>query len=391
MSRDDILEVYIGSISGGGFPAQLQEIIFYTNEKKKAFANKLQNISQYYTPDLCMGTSGGNIALYLSISGNWDEGGIHRVINHLNPSMFSQTWWPNQMSFIPTWVLGVFEGSVYRPGYGAARLLDTFNNPSSISNIEMWNTAYNKDQKMTGLFCNKKVGSTYISPLTYSSFEFKTLPLKFLDGNINKISDTIVASASVPLLFKPVVIDNENYVDGGITYPSPLTPLQEEIFNCVKGIVQPYEYEKSLSTFPIPVGTPEEIAQLQTKRNRSILHLTYFSPYDIDTTESKSTSVTGGGIFSTISDSSAVKDRYTAINLLLRVKQPSQNINVVDSKIYSGSLSELLKLHNATHYFCEMYVRENNWIDMAKFTPQEVFDKMNEAKQNIEYLFFYVV
>ena len=33
--RNTIFEVYAGSISGGGFPAQIQQIIYYTQENKK--------------------------------------------------------------------------------------------------------------------------------------------------------------------------------------------------------------------------------------------------------------------------------------------------------------------------------------------------------------------
>ena len=34
VSRDKILEVYILPVSGGGFPAQLQKLIYYTEQKK---------------------------------------------------------------------------------------------------------------------------------------------------------------------------------------------------------------------------------------------------------------------------------------------------------------------------------------------------------------------
>jgi predicted acylesterase/phospholipase RssA len=390
MSRDNILEVYAASISGGGFPAQVQQILYITEQKKKAFNTETEKIYTYYTPDLCMGTSGGNVALYIAISGNWDEGGIKRVINSMSPSMFSQTWWPGPMSFIPTWVLGIFEGAVYRPGYGANGLLDAYNNPSNITSVEMWNTAYNKDKKKTGLFCNRKDGQTFVSSLTYSPYDFKTLSLNYLNGDISKISSAVVASASVPLLFKPVNIDGDDYEDGGVTYASPLTPLQEEIYKCIKGMTHPLTYETVLSSPPIPAGTPEQYSSLAAKRSRSILHLTYFSPYNVDSTEDTDSSLGSGNVFSSITDASAVKDKYVGINLLERVMNPGQNINVIDSQTGLYEMSELLKTYNSTHYFCFIYVRNNEWIDMNKFTPQDILNKMEEAKSQIEYLFFYV-
>ncbi len=390
MSRKNILEVYSGSISGGGFPAQIEEILFVTEQKKIAFSTATENISTYYIPDLCMGTSGGNVALYIAISGNWNEGGIKRVINSMSPEMFAQTWWPGPMGFLPTWTLGIFEGAIYRPGYGANSLLNAYNTPNSITSVEMWNSSYNKNEKKTALFCNKKEGTTFVSPLTYSNFDSKTLPLKFLNGDISKISSSLVASASVPFLFKPVTIDNNEYIDGGVTYPSPLSILQEEIYKCIKNIVEPLDYEKSLSSPPIPTGTQLQYTELSDKRNRNILHLTYFSSYNIDSTDDTTSTLGNGNVFSTLADSSSVKDRYTGINLLERIKDSSQNIKVIDSRTNINNLSDLFQIYNATHYFCEIYVRKNEWIDLNKFTPQDILDKMNEAKNQIEYLFFYV-
>ncbi len=395
--RSEIFEVYAGSISGGGFPAQIQQIIYYTQEKQKAFSDKTSNISSWYLPNVCMGTSGGNIALYIAISGNFTEGGIKRVIKSLNAEMFSQTWWPDPMAFIPTWTLGIFEGAVYRPGYGAKNLLDAFNTSSSIQTYEMWNTAFNKNQKKTCLFCNKSSSESYISPYTYSTYQFKTLPLKYLDGDINKISATVIASASVPILFKPVTIDGEDYIDGGVSYPSPLTPLQEEIFKCIKGIdgnkTATYDYEKTLSNPAIPTPTLEQETALAAKRDPlTYLHITYFSPYDVDAyyDENTKSALGSGSVFSFITDSSAVKDRYTALNLLERVMEPNQQIKVLDSQTGLYELSNLLRDYSSTHYFCELYVKENNWVDLNKFTPQDIFDKMEEAKSQINFYFFYV-
>ncbi len=294
------------------------------------------------------------------------------------------------MSFLPTWILGIFEGAVYRPGYGANGLLGAYNNSNSITSVEMWNTAYNKDQKKTGLFCNRKDGQTFVSSLTYSPYDFKTLPLNYLNGDINKISSSVIASASVPLLFKPVNIDGDDYEDGGVTYASPLTPLQEEIYKCIKGITHPLTYETVLSSPPIPTGTTGQYDALEVKRNRSILHLTYFSPYNVDSTEDTDSSLGSGNVFSAITDASAVKDRYVGINLLERVMNPGQNINVVDSRTGLYELSDLLQTYKATHYFCFVYVRDNEWIDLNKFTSQDILNKMEDAKSQIEYLFFYV-
>jgi hypothetical protein len=65
------------------------------------------------------------------------------------------------------------------------------------------------------------------------------------------------------------------------------------------------------------------------------------------------------------------------------------HVNMIDSR-YGVKLNTLLAIYRNTHYFCQIYVRNNDWIDMAKFTPQDVLDKMDEAIDEIEFLFFYV-
>ncbi|MEA2041635.1 MAG: patatin-like phospholipase family protein [Bacteroidota bacterium] len=45
--------------------------------------------------------------------------------------------------------------------------------------------------------------------------------------NSGSVSDTVVASSSIPVLFTPVTIKNELYVDGGLVDNLPLKPLKD--------------------------------------------------------------------------------------------------------------------------------------------------------------------
>ena len=65
-----ILEVYILPVSGGGFPAQLQELIFFSNEKQ---LSSHSNESIEIIPDIFLGTSGGNVSAYVALSGKWSD------------------------------------------------------------------------------------------------------------------------------------------------------------------------------------------------------------------------------------------------------------------------------------------------------------------------------
>jgi predicted acylesterase/phospholipase RssA len=380
-----ILEVYILPVSGGGFPAQLQELIYFSNEKQLASQSN-ENIE--IIPDICLGTSGGNVSAYVALSGNWSEGGIKRVVKSMNSSMFSQTWWPGPMGFLPTWILGIFEGAIYKPGYGPKTLLEAFSDKNTIKNVEIWSGTFNKTQKRSGFFCNKNEEETYISSITYSPYLFKTMPLQFLNGDINKISKITVASASVPILFKPVEYEGEEYIDGGVTYSSPLTPMQEELYNIIKGITTPSMKDLMSSPFPLP---SKDSTGLKGRRGKDYLHMTYFSPYNMDNTTEKIDSTIGVDSFlSYMTDSSSLKDRSVGITLLQRLKTDSQDIYFEDSRYTTFTLNELLGNTSSTHYFCEIYVRNNEWIDLNKFTSQDILNKMSEAESQIEWRFWYV-
>jgi predicted acylesterase/phospholipase RssA len=388
--RDKILEIYALPVSGGGFPAQLQQIIYYTNEKQIA-TNTTEENGNYleYTPDICLGTSGGNVSAYIGLSGNWTEGGIKRVVKTMNSEMFSQTWWPGPMGFLPTWILGIFEGAIFKPGYGPSRLLKAFSDDRSIQEVEIWSGTFNKTQKRSSFFCNKKLEDSYISSTTYSPFLFKTTPLIYTNGDIDLISKVTVASASVPILFKPVEIGGEEYIDGGVTFSSPLTVMQEEIYNIMKGITTPPTYVSVSSPFPLP--DPSTNPDLGGRRDKDLLHIIYMSPYNMDNTTEKVSSALGSDTFlSYMTDASSLKDRYTGINLLERLMDADlEEVDMIDSR-YGAKLSDLLAAHRGTHYFCEIYVRKNDWIDMTKFTSQDILNKMDEAIDEIEFLFFYV-
>ena len=109
-----------------------------------------------------------------------------------------------------------------------------------------------------------------------------------------------------------------------------------------------------------------------------------------NTTEKVESTLGTDSFLSYMTDASSIKDRYTGINLLERLKTNTQSVNMIDSRTYEDSLSELLKTYRGTHYFCEIYVQKNNWVDMTNFTPQDVLDKMKEAESEIQFLFFYV-
>ncbi|MFT4666549.1 MAG: NTE family protein [Gammaproteobacteria bacterium] len=101
----------------------------------------------------------------------------------------------------------------------------------------------------------------YINPDT---FEALNIPLTVVASNLNTGKATflnsgplypaVMASCAIPLMFKPIEIENELYVDGGIFDNMPVSPLQENcdiiIGSNVIPIV-PMENDKLSSVFSI--------------------------------------------------------------------------------------------------------------------------------------------
>lgn len=386
--RNEILRVYIGPVSGGGAMGQLGQIEVVTEALKKAGIANGRIQSAEYIPDLCMGASGGNMALYIALSGNWSNGGITRVVQMLDPRMISRSWFPKGLDFLPSFVLGIVEGSLFKDGYTAEKLLESFNNTKNIQDVEIWSLAMNKTQKRASLFCNKKLTDSYVSSTTYSPFTFKTTPLEYLNGDIRLISNVIAASASIPLIFEPKkIIGEDDYIDGGVAAASPFEFLSPEIYKIMKGIVVPYEYEKVLDPYPMPL--PSENPNLASRRNKQLLQMVYFSPYDINSSNDTKSTLGNGSVFSFISDYSSIKDRYTGINLLQQMLNTGEEIKVIDSRVSTINLEDVLATHYFKNFYLEMCLIDNPWFDIVNFTAEELLKLINQSKSNIQWLFYY--
>jgi NTE family protein len=69
-------------------------------------------------------------------------------------------------------------------------------------------------------------------------------PVYFSSG---RLIDTVIASASIPVLFNPVIIDNVSYVDGGVLDNLPIKPLENKCRFIIGSFVNPVGYENTIS------------------------------------------------------------------------------------------------------------------------------------------------
>jgi NTE family protein len=58
---------------------------------------------------------------------------------------------------------------------------------------------------------------------------------------------TIIASSSIPVLFKPVIINKICYVDGGVLDNLPIKPIENKCHRIIGSFVNPIGYEASIS------------------------------------------------------------------------------------------------------------------------------------------------
>lgn len=200
--------IFVAPISGGWFPSQLGPIIA-TQQK----------------PDLMMGASGGNIALYLAQLSDFSLEKFKTIAPEINRKMFIQ-------------------GSVVE-----ALLRGSFKKGQGIE--EFFTKNYNPDEAIEVITLASKVGSTPIEraitpayPVCFSNFsEEKSLIKKSYQeekilydfDQIIHLSDTediaraCLASASIPHIAPPEEIQGVDYLDGGMTYASPLAIFSEQL------------------------------------------------------------------------------------------------------------------------------------------------------------------
>lgn len=268
------MKIYIAPVSGGGFPAQLglYKELYKATKKKDGTGMK---------PDIVFASSGGNVASYIAMMGNWTDTGISRNCKLIDASLFIESQTP---PFFPTWIMLPLTGSVYRNGAGVKRLFEQVFTTNSIQSTEIWTGTYNKDRQQAAMFCNRSLESAYIKDFGEASYIYDMESSHYLNGNIDEIGKCCYASASIPYLTPGVVIGKEKYSDGGTMYASPLAAM-----------------------------SPRLGETLSAQKNGEPIQILYFCSYDMDAKFNDSFySATVGALV----HSSLIQDRIFAVNLL---------------------------------------------------------------------------
>ena len=327
--------VLVLPISGGGFVTQLAI---------------LQHLcASHFIPDITLASSGGNVAAYVAAAANWKWPGIERIARGLTQSLFVS---PMHTISAFSIIMGYFAGSLYRQGKGIHEFLRTCFTPETIARYEIWTGVYNKNLKKARLVCNKDATASLLRAEYIDHDLTQSIPTIFAGGDIEMISKAGIASASIPVLVPPEVIEGQQYIDGGIGAASPLTILHEPILQ--------YVQEQDCSMHIIYVNSI----------NLATLNVDHPCHNVFDTWRQ---------VTDDLIRSQTVIDRWAAYNLL-RHKVGSDNMRKHEFMCNYANLERLRSVTDRVRYFLlEIFPETYISITLTAFTGDDVIAGIRKA------------
>lgn len=365
--------ILVAPVSGGAFPVQVGFILqlvqlmkprgFWIGPKKSGTIYDIPlGLSMECFYDLALGSSGGNVAIYLTLAGDFTQAGVEKATEKLNSNMFISSWWPRPLSsLLPSWLLGYYEGSLYCQGTGVDKMFHDLFTPNTVSRLEVWTGTLNRTTNKAELFTNLPPGESKLDLTCFSCEKINAMPLNFMCRDLSKIARVSYASAAIPLLVPNIKIENYDYADGGTCFSSPLTPLQD----C---ILSTYNKDKSQG-----------------------LHIDYLSSYDLESENKPSsyknildnTSITLAEIIKSL----GIQDRLSGIELLRDGKVLFEE-GCCDLSI----LAELLQRRQRYQQsLLELYPSKEIEINLESFTGQDILAAVKLAQNCMMYRLWYVI
>jgi NTE family protein len=145
---------------------------------------------------------------------------------------------------------GALAGVLYCDGYSPKEIFKMMNAGSRLSYMR-------PTLPRDGLLQISGIVKILENHLRAKTFEELKIPLFVTATDINNgkavyfskgdIMDPVIASASIPVLFKPVIIGKICYVDGGVMDNLPIRPIEGKCRITIGSFVNPVGYEDSIS------------------------------------------------------------------------------------------------------------------------------------------------
>ncbi|MGM0408316.1 MAG: patatin-like phospholipase family protein [Bacteroidota bacterium] len=164
---------------------------------------------------------------------------------------------------------GALAGVFYADGYSPEESFEIFydNNLFHFTQVSIPNK---------GFLSMEKVSKILKKTIKAKTFEELKIPLYVAASNLNNgeveyfyqgnIIDKVIASASIPVLFKPQIINGKTFVDGGVFDNLPIDPIKNQCKKLIGSHVNPLGKEEDLDsimkiaerTFHLSVGAKLE-------------------------------------------------------------------------------------------------------------------------------------
>lgn len=378
------LYVYALPVSGGAFVCHLALLQEVYDARIKSMDNKANGYFSY-APHISLGSSGGNISSFIGQASDWTSHGIQRNSIKLRSDMFIKNWIPLNYYIFPNEPFLFIKGSMYNSGNGGYSLFRDLFTEESIQRTEMWFGTYDIKHKKAQFFCNKTPSFTYISDPFFNEEQsiYYAMPLKFASGNIEKLADICIASATIPGFVPSKEIDGLLYADGGVMYPSPLSVFDKEILRIVTGkervpIVKSFQEEQNNET------NYEVVYDERPEQNQKNLRLFYFFPYQPNGLEfhKKSKDIGIRNYLDSILNVSMMQDRNKGITILNELSHLGLETEEYP-KVNSDELSIIIKeLSRYKHYMICLYPHRNPSVDFRRLTPELIHEKMEMVREN---------
>lgn len=382
MNTNDFF-VYVLPVSGGAIVSHLAllQVIY------DARINALNGVKKgyfSYAPNLVLGSSGGNISSFIGQASDWSSDGITRNVQVINSKLFLKKWIPEELSLIPDIPFFLMKGSLYNSGIGARQLFNELFTQTTIQRSEIWLGTYDIKHKKAQFFCNKSQADSYITEPFFNEEQslYYAMPLIFTEGNINKLADICIASATIPAVVPSQVIDGIPYADGGVMYASPLSVLHKEVLRIVTG----KERVPISKSFQPEVNTETNTEFIYSERKDTTeknLRMIYFLPYQPNglrySYESKDIGIKT--YLDSILNVIMMHDRNTAIELL-NILSPegleTESFISVDTDILTNIIKTLSK---RKHYLITLFPHKNPSINIAHADGEKILEAMNIVKE----------
>jgi NTE family protein len=154
---------------------------------------------------------------------------------------------------------GALVGVLYADGYTPEKILQIMNSSSMLHYVR-------PTVPREGLLQISGIERILQEYLKASRFEDLTIPLHVTATDLNngraryfskgELLKPVIASASIPVLFKPVIIDDIHYVDGGVMDNLPVSPIEDNCSFIIGSFVNPAGYEKTVTSMVQIAGVP---------------------------------------------------------------------------------------------------------------------------------------